>query len=124
MAHPFMVRSRRFARLNIALEDRMGYNIKSRKDYRSFRPAAVLRAIFIKEKTMPWLNTMYDDLGIVFFIVIAVITALAVIRSLVKMKKRKGINITPVGVFNDLPESVTGIRKDKEWEREEKHHAD
>ena len=40
------------------------------------------------------------------------------------MKKRKGINITPVGVFNDLPESVTGIRKDKEWEREEKHHAD
>ena len=73
---------------------------------------------------MPWLNTMYDHLGIVFFIVIAVITALAVIRSLVKMKKRKGINITPVGVFNDLPESVTGIRKNKEWEIEEEHHAD
>ena len=61
---------------------------------------------------------MYDHLGIMFFIVIAVITALAVIRSLVKMKKRKGINITPVGVFNDLPESVTGIRKDKEHMRE------
>ena len=40
------------------------------------------------------------------------------------MKKRKSINITPVGVFNDLPESVTGIRKDKEWEIEEEHHAD
>ena len=79
---------------------------------------------FIKEKTMPWLNTMYDHLGIMFFIVIAVITALAIIRSLVKMKKRKSINITPVGVFNDLPESVTGIRKDKEWEIEEEHHAD
>ena len=31
---------------------------------------------------------MYDHLGIMFFIVIAVITALAIIRSLVKMKKR------------------------------------
>lgn len=33
---------------HIALEDRMGYNIKSRKDYQSFRPAAVLRAVFYK----------------------------------------------------------------------------
>ena len=48
MAHPFMVRSRRFARLNIALEDRMRYNIYSRIDFRLFKPAAVLRAIFYK----------------------------------------------------------------------------
>ena len=33
---------------HIALEDRMRYNIKSRKDYRSFGPAAVLRAVFYK----------------------------------------------------------------------------
>ncbi len=68
---------------------------------------------------MLWLDTIYGNLGIVFFIVIAGITALAVIRSVIKMKKRKAINITPVGVFNDLPESVTGIKKNKEWEREE-----
>jgi hypothetical protein len=68
---------------------------------------------------MVWLNTIYENLGIVFFIVIAVITALALIRSIIKMKKRKAINITPVGVFDDLPESVTGIKKNKEWEREE-----
>ena len=55
---------------------------------------------------MLWLDTIYGNLGIVFFIVIAGITALAVIRSVIKMKKRKAINITPVGVFNDLPESV------------------
>lgn len=66
---------------------------------------------------MPWLNTMYDNLGIVLFIVVAAITILAVIRGLIKMKKRKAISITPVGVFNDLPESITGMKKDKEWER-------
>lgn len=68
---------------------------------------------------MVWLDTIYGNLGIVFFIVIAGITALAVIRSVIKMKKRKAINITPVGVFNDLPESVTGIKQAKDWEREE-----
>ncbi len=68
---------------------------------------------------MVWLDTIYGNLGIVFFIVIAGITALAVIRSVIKMKKRKAINITPVGVFNDLPESVTGIKKNKNWEKEE-----
>jgi len=68
---------------------------------------------------MVWLDTIYGNLGIVFFIVIAGITALAVIRSVIKMKKRKAINITPVGVFNDLPESVTGIKKNKEWDIQE-----
>ncbi len=48
IAHPFMVRSRCFARLNIALEDRMRYNIYSRIDFRLFKPAAVLRAVFYK----------------------------------------------------------------------------
>lgn len=68
---------------------------------------------------MVWLDTIYGNLGIVFFIVIAVITALALIRSIIKMKKRKAINITPVGIFDDLPESVTGIKKNKEWEIQE-----
>lgn len=64
-------------------------------------------------------NMIYDNLGVLLFLVMAVITVLAVIRSLIKMKKRKAININPVGVFNDLPESVTGIKKNKEWERKE-----
>lgn len=64
-------------------------------------------------------NMIYDNLGILLFLIMAVITVLALIRSLIKIKKRKAINITPVGVFNDLPESVTGIKKNKEWERTE-----
>ena len=58
-------------------------------------------------------NMIYDNLGILLFLIMAVITVLALIRSLIKIKKRKAINITPVGVFNDLPESVTGIKKDR-----------
>lgn len=64
-------------------------------------------------------NMIYDNLGILLFLVMAVITVIALIRSLIKMKKRKAINITPVGVFNDLPESVTGIKRNKEWEIQE-----
>ena len=64
---------------------------------------------------------IYDNLGILLFLIMAVITVLALIRSLIKIKKRKAINITPVGVFNDLPESVTGIKKNKEWEIQEEN---
>ena len=64
-------------------------------------------------------DMMYDKLGVVLFVVVALITVLALIRSMIKMKKRKAINITPIGVFNDLPESVTGISKCKEWEIKE-----
>jgi len=66
-------------------------------------------------------NMIYDNLGILLFLIMAVITVLALIRSLIKIKKRKAINITPVGVFNDLPESVTGIKKNKEWEIQEEN---
>ena len=64
-------------------------------------------------------DMIYDNLGVLLFIFMAVITALALIRSLIKAKRGKSVNITPVGVFNDLPESVTGIKKNKEWERTE-----
>ena len=67
-------------------------------------------------------NMIYDNLGILLFLILVVLTFLAFIRSLIKMKKRKAINITPVGVFNDLPESVTGIKKNKEWERTEEQN--
>ena len=68
---------------------------------------------------MNWFEMAADNLGIVLNVFIAVITALAIIRIIVKMKKGKSVNITPVGVFNDLPESVTGIRKDKDCKRAE-----
>jgi hypothetical protein len=61
----------------------------------------------------------FGNIPLLLFAIMAVITVLAVVRTLIKMKKKRAINVTPVGVFNDLPESVTGMNKNKEWEREE-----
>ena len=61
----------------------------------------------------------FGNIPLLLFFIIAVITVLAVVRTLIKMKKKRAINVTPVGVFNDLPESVTGMSKSKEWEIEE-----
>ena len=61
----------------------------------------------------------FGNIPLLLFAIMAVITVLAVVRTLIKMKKKRAINVTPVGVFNDLPESVTGMNKSKEWEREE-----
>jgi len=61
----------------------------------------------------------FGNIPLLLFAIMAVITVLAVVRTLIKMKKKRAINVTPVGVFNDLPESVTGMKKSKEWEIEE-----
>ncbi len=55
-----------------------------------------------------------DNIGIAFAILFALLTAAAVIRSLVKVSKGKKIDIDPVGVYRDLPSSVTGLNKHKD----------
>ena len=52
--------------------------------------------------------------GIIFFAVFGLLAAAAVIRSAIKVRKGKKIDITPVGVYNDLPSSVTGLNKYKD----------
>ena len=64
----------------------------------------------------------FGNIPLLLFAIMAVITVLAVVRTLIKMKKKRAINVTPVGVFNDLPESVTGMKKSKEWEIEEEQN--
>ena len=65
------------------------------------------------------IDLTFGNIPLRLFAIMAVITVLAVVRTLIKMKKKRAINVTPVGVFNDLPESVTGMNKNKEWERDE-----
>ena len=65
------------------------------------------------------IDLTFGNIPLLLFFIMAVITVLAVVRTLIKMKKKRAINVTPVGVFNDLPESVTGIKRNKEWERTE-----
>ena len=64
----------------------------------------------------------FGNIPLLLFAIMAVITVLAVVRTLIKMKKKRAINVTPVGVFNDLPESVTGMSKNKEWEIKEEQN--
>ena len=52
-------------------------------------------------------------------IAVGVIIAIAIIRSVRKLRKGEPIAISPVGVINDLPETVTGIRKEFEINNEE-----
>lgn len=68
------------------------------------------------ESVLDFLDNYID---IIVFAAFGLLAAAAVIRSMIKVKKGKKISITPVGVFNDLPESVTGIKKDKTWEIKE-----
>ena len=68
------------------------------------------------------IDLTFGNIPLLLFFIMAVITVLAVVRTLIKMKKKRAINVTPVGVFNDLPESVTGMSKSKEWEIEEEQN--
>lgn len=55
-----------------------------------------------------------ESFEIILFAAIGIITAAAVIRSVIKVRNGKKIDITPVGVYNDLPESITGLKKHKD----------
>ena len=63
------------------------------------------------------LEFIADKMGIVFGVLFGLIAALAVIRSVIKVSKGKSIYRAPVGVFKDLPGSITGMNVYKEDKR-------
>ena len=52
-----------------------------------------------------------DILGIIIGVLLALLTAIAIIRIVIKTRRGDHIDMPPVGVMNDLPSSVTGISK-------------
>ena len=52
-----------------------------------------------------------DLLGIIIGILLALLTSIAIIRTVIKTRRGEHIEVSPVGVMNDLPSSVTGINK-------------
>ncbi len=52
-----------------------------------------------------------DILGIIIGVLLALLTAIAIIRTVIKTRRGEHIEVSPVGVMNDLPSSVTGINK-------------
>lgn len=63
------------------------------------------------------LEFIADKMGIVFGVLFGLIAALAVIRSVIKVRKGKTIYRAPVGVFKDLPGRITGMNDYKDDER-------
>ena len=52
-----------------------------------------------------------DILGIIISVLPALLTGVAIIRTVIKTRRGDHIEVPPVGVMNDLPSSVTGINK-------------
>lgn len=63
------------------------------------------------------LGFITDKMGIVIGVLFGLLVALAVIRSVIKVRKGKTIYRAPVGVFKDLPGSITGMNDYKEDKR-------
>ena len=52
-----------------------------------------------------------DLLGIIIGILLALLTSIAIIRTVIKAKRGERIEVPPACILNDLPSSVTGINK-------------
>ena len=52
-----------------------------------------------------------DVLGIIIGVLLALLTAIAIIRTIIKAERGERIEVPPIGVMNDLPSNVTGINK-------------
>ena len=57
------------------------------------------------------LEFISDYAGYLALIILVILSLLAGIRSAIKVSKGKSISVPPVGVFKDLPSSVTGATK-------------
>ena len=49
--------------------------------------------------------------GYAFGALFAALVIAAVVRVIIKMRRKESVTITPVGIANDLPDSVTGMNK-------------
>lgn len=55
-----------------------------------------------------------DVLGIIIGVLLVLLTAIAIIRTIIKAERGERIEVPPIGVTNDLPSSVTGINKNND----------
>ncbi len=67
---------------------------------------------------MDMIAVLYDCLGYILGGLVAVICIIALVRVLKKSKKGETVHIEPVGVFQDLPDTVTGLGKMEETRNE------
>lgn len=73
---------------------------------------------------MERLATISEKIEIAFMIAVIVITLIAIARTFIRKKRGESIKITPVGVMNNLPESVTGFRKNDDMKERASERGD
>ena len=75
------------------------------------RFVVVLVLLYVRKEgcVMDILSALYEYLGWILGGAVALLIVLAVIRVLKKAKKGEAVHIEPIGVFKDLPDTVTGM---------------
>lgn len=79
----------------------------------------VLFYMELEVREMDMIAGLYDYLGYIFGGLVAVLCVVALVRILKKTKKGESVHIEPVGVFKDLPDTVTGLQNREETRDEE-----
>lgn len=57
------------------------------------------------------LEFIADNSGIAYGVLFAVLIIAVIVRVIAKTHRGEKVEITPVGIVNDLPDSVTGMNK-------------
>ena len=57
------------------------------------------------------LEFIADNTGIAFGVLFAALIVAVIVRVIAKTHRGEKVEITPVGIVNDLPDSVTGMNK-------------
>lgn len=70
----------------------------------------VLFYIELEVWEMDMIAVLYDYLGYILGGLVSVLCVIALVRILKKTKKGEAVYIEPVGVFKDLPDTVTGLQ--------------
>lgn len=78
----------------------------------------VLFYIELEVREMDMIAGLYEYLGYILGGLVAVLCVVALVRILKKTKKGESVHIEPVGVFKDLPDTVTGLQKREEFRDE------
>lgn len=62
---------------------------------------------------MDFIDKLDGAVGIVMGLSFSLLVVIAIIRSIIRLKRGEDIDIEPIGIVQDLPSSVTGINKHK-----------
>lgn len=79
----------------------------------------------MRQSKMKWfIDNIYDKLEIAIAVALAALLLIALIRIIIRIVKGEDVSITPVGISNDLPGSVTGMNKNYDLHERSREASD